>query len=86
MDGEFEKIRDLMSMLECNTTAAKEHVSEAKWMIRTADWHAAIQAHPLSQHDQVHIFLRTMAECISGTERNLFCALASRTTGPMEME
>ncbi len=34
MDGEFEKIRDLMPMLECNTTAAKEHVSKAEHMIR----------------------------------------------------
>jgi hypothetical protein len=33
MDGEFKKIKDLMPMVECNTTAAKEHVSEAKQMI-----------------------------------------------------
>ena len=30
MDGEFEKIKDLVPRLECNTTAAKEHVSEAE--------------------------------------------------------
>jgi hypothetical protein len=35
MDGEFEKIKDLLSSVECNTTAAKEHVSEAERMIRT---------------------------------------------------
>jgi hypothetical protein len=35
MDGEFEKVRDLMPCVECNTTAAKEHVSEAERMIRT---------------------------------------------------
>ena len=35
MDGEFEKIRDLVPKLECNTTAAKEHVSEAERGIRT---------------------------------------------------
>ena len=36
MDGEFEKIKDLVPRLECNTTAAKEHVrSEAEWGIRT---------------------------------------------------
>jgi hypothetical protein len=35
MDGEFEKIRGLLRNVECNTTAAKEHVSEAKRMIRT---------------------------------------------------
>ncbi len=29
MDGEFEKIKPLLPTLECNTTAAKEHVSEA---------------------------------------------------------
>jgi hypothetical protein len=35
MDGEFEKIKSLMPSLECNTTAAKEHVSEAEQTIRT---------------------------------------------------
>ena len=35
MDGEFEKIKDLVPKLECNTTAAKEHVSEAERGIRT---------------------------------------------------
>ncbi len=35
MDGEFEKIRPLLPSLECNTTAAKEHVSEAERTIRT---------------------------------------------------
>ena len=30
MDGEFEKIKDLMPQVVCNTTAAKEHVSEAE--------------------------------------------------------
>jgi hypothetical protein len=35
MDGEFEKIRPLLPNLECNTMAAKEHVSEAERTIRT---------------------------------------------------
>jgi hypothetical protein len=35
MDGEFEKIKSLMPTVECNTTAAKEHVSEAERTIRT---------------------------------------------------
>ena len=35
MDGEFEKIRPLLPTVECNTTAAKEHVSEAERTIRT---------------------------------------------------
>jgi len=30
MDGEFERIKSLMPSVECNTTAAKEHVSEAE--------------------------------------------------------
>jgi hypothetical protein len=30
MDGEFEKIKPLLPTLECNTTAAKEHVSKAE--------------------------------------------------------
>ncbi len=36
MDGEFEKIKSLMPSVECNTTAAKEHVSEAERAIRMA--------------------------------------------------
>jgi hypothetical protein len=35
MDGELEKVRDLIPRIECNTTAAKEHISEAKRTIRT---------------------------------------------------
>jgi hypothetical protein len=35
MDGEFKKIKPLMSTVKCNTTAAKEHVSEAELTIRT---------------------------------------------------
>jgi len=35
MDGEFKIIKDLMPQVECNTTAAKEHVSEAERNIRT---------------------------------------------------
>ena len=35
MDGEFEKIKSLLPSVECNTTAAKEHVSEAERTIRT---------------------------------------------------
>jgi hypothetical protein len=35
MDGEFEKVRDLIPCVECNTMAAKEHVSKAEWAIRT---------------------------------------------------
>jgi hypothetical protein len=35
MDGEFEKVRDLIPHVECNTTAAKEHVSKVECTIRT---------------------------------------------------
>jgi hypothetical protein len=35
MDGEFEKIKPLLPILECNTTAAKAHVSKAERTIRT---------------------------------------------------
>jgi hypothetical protein len=35
MDGQFKKIKDLMSQVVCNTTAAKEHVSKAERSIRT---------------------------------------------------
>ena len=35
MDEEFEKIKDLMPQVVCNTAVAKEHVSKAKWKIPT---------------------------------------------------
>ncbi len=35
MDGEFEKDKDCLPNVECNTTAAKKHVSKAKRTIRT---------------------------------------------------
>ncbi len=34
MDGEFEKVKGLMPTVECNTTAAKEHVSEVECSIK----------------------------------------------------
>ncbi len=33
MDGEFEKVKDKLSSLICNTTAAKEHVRDAEQTI-----------------------------------------------------
>jgi hypothetical protein len=33
MDGEFEKVRDLILHVECNTTVAKEHVGKAECTI-----------------------------------------------------
>ena len=35
MDREFKKIKDLMPLVMCNTTAAKEHVSKAEQTICT---------------------------------------------------
>ena len=35
MDGEFEKVKDELPSLVCNTTAAKEHTNKAKRSIRT---------------------------------------------------
>jgi hypothetical protein len=35
MDREFEKLRNIMPTIECNTTAAKEHLSKAECLIRT---------------------------------------------------
>ena len=35
MDGEFEKVKNKLALVVCNTTAAKEHVSEAECSIRT---------------------------------------------------
>ena len=34
MDGEFEKVKNELALVVCNTTAAKEHVSEAERSIR----------------------------------------------------
>jgi hypothetical protein len=35
MDGEFEKVKNELPLVVCNTTAAKEHISEAECSIRT---------------------------------------------------
>ncbi len=35
MDGEFEKLKNILPTVECNTTAAKEHVSKVEHSIRT---------------------------------------------------
>ena len=35
MDGEFEKLKNILPTVECDNTAAKEHVSEAEHSIRT---------------------------------------------------
>ncbi len=35
MDGEFEKFKNILPTVECNTTAAKGHVSKAERSIRT---------------------------------------------------
>ncbi len=35
VDREFEKIKDIQANIECNTTAAKEHMSKGRHMIRT---------------------------------------------------
>ena len=35
MDGEFEKVKDELESIVCNTTGAKEHVMEAERTIRT---------------------------------------------------
>ncbi len=35
MDEEFEKLKNILPTVECNTTAAKEHMSKAKHSIRT---------------------------------------------------
>jgi hypothetical protein len=34
MDGEFEKVKGLIPKVECNTTAAKEHISKVERSIR----------------------------------------------------
>jgi hypothetical protein len=35
MDGEFEKVKNELALVVCNTTVVKEHVSEAERSIRT---------------------------------------------------
>ena len=34
VDGEFEKVKELLPTIVCNTTATKEHVAEAERKIR----------------------------------------------------
>ena len=36
MDGELEKVKELLPTIVCNTTAAKEHFAEAERKIRAA--------------------------------------------------
>jgi hypothetical protein len=51
MDGEFEKVRDLIPRVECNTTVAKKHVSEAERAIRTIkEWTRGLLATLPFQH------------------------------------
>jgi hypothetical protein len=35
MNGKFEKVKNKLPLVVCNTTAAKEHVSKAEHSIRT---------------------------------------------------
>ncbi len=35
LDGEFEKLKNILPTVECNTTVAKEHMSKAERSIRT---------------------------------------------------
>ena len=42
MDGEFEKVKPFLPTLACNTTAVKEHVSEAEQTERTRGLIAAL--------------------------------------------
>ena len=42
MDGEFKKVKPFLPTLECNTTAVKEHVSEAEQTERTRGLIAAL--------------------------------------------
>jgi hypothetical protein len=39
MDGKFEKVKNKLPLVVCNTTAAKEHMSEAERSIRTIKEH-----------------------------------------------
>ena len=70
MDGEFEKIRPLLPNLECNTTAAKEHISEAEQMIRMIKERtrgllaATVLPHAAANEDRVCIFYCAVDECV----------------------
>jgi hypothetical protein len=45
MDREFEKIKVLLLMVQCNTTATKEHVSKVEQMIQTINSLSAMDGH-----------------------------------------
>ena len=43
MDGEFEKVKELLPTIVCNTTAAKEHVAEAERKIKVVEeWNRGV--------------------------------------------
>lgn len=84
MDGEFEKVRNLMPCVECNTTAAKEHVSKAERTIRTIKERTRGLLGTLPfQH--VHLFHGFVGKRFSSEERYLIHVLTERTPGEMAL-
>ena len=78
MDGEFEKIKSLVPSVECNTTTAKKHVSEAKQTIRmvkerTQGLLATLPFTHIQKRMKIEfgIFYDTMDECVPGQVGNI---------------
>ncbi len=91
MDEEFEKLKPIMPTIECNTTAAKEHVSKAKHTIRTLKErvHGLLAMQPFKHipksKDRVCLFHHTLAERVPSENGHLVKVLATRAVGEMEI-
>ncbi len=91
MDGEFEKMKDLVPQLECNTTATKEHVSEAEQGIRTTKEHTRglittlpFEHIPWQMKIEFIYFLHSMAKRVSSQEWYIFHTLSMRINGTLD--
>jgi hypothetical protein len=72
MDGEFKKVKDVLPLVVCNATVAKEHASKVECLINTNQgtdlrhcWDSAFQIHPTKAKDGIYILHSALAECLS---------------------
>ncbi len=81
-----------MPQVVCNTTAAKEHVSEAEWNIRTIkeQTRGIIGTLPFEyiprqlKMEIIYILCRALAQRFPGEVGNIKCPLATRITRTLE--
>ncbi len=91
MDGEFEKVKQLLPNVECNTTAAKEHVSKAKRTIRRIKEQVQglvamlpFDDIPCQMKIEFIYFVVPWLECIHGKEWYLAGGITKGTPGLLE--